>query len=96
MPDIEGSLLDPGDIWLVVILACVNETSIWDTYKDTDGTLCDETTLTWLHTLARVGLIFIIADVHIIDASGGGPKNHCTDYITPLVAPYAPSISSSD
>jgi len=53
MPGVEGSPLDPGDIWLVVILACVNQTSIWETCKDTDGTPCDDTSLTWLHTLNR-------------------------------------------
>jgi len=53
LPGVEGSPLDPGDIWPVVILACVNETSIWETCKDTDGTPCDDTTLTWLHTLNR-------------------------------------------
>jgi len=37
LPGVEGSPLDPGDIWLVVILACVNQTSIWETCKDTDG-----------------------------------------------------------
>ena len=51
MPGVEGSPLDPGDIWLVVILACTNQTSIWETCKDTDGTPCDDTVLTWLHTL---------------------------------------------
>ena len=53
LPGVEGSPLDPGDIWPVVILACANETSIWETCKDTDGTPCDDTTLTWLHTLNR-------------------------------------------
>jgi len=28
-----GEPLDPGDIWLVVILACTNQNSIWDTCK---------------------------------------------------------------
>jgi hypothetical protein len=27
--------LDPGDIWLVIILACVDEISIWETCNDT-------------------------------------------------------------
>jgi len=56
LPGVEGSPLDPGDIWLVVILACVNQNSIWDTCNDTDGTPCDDTTLTWLHTLNRAWL----------------------------------------
>jgi len=42
LPGVEGSPLDPGDIWLVVILACTNQTSIWETCKDTDGTPCDD------------------------------------------------------
>ncbi len=27
LPGVEGSPLDPGDIWLVVILACVNQSN---------------------------------------------------------------------
>jgi len=53
LPGVEGSPLDPGDIWLVVIFACVNETSIWETCNEHDGTPCDDTVLTWLHTLNR-------------------------------------------
>ena len=53
LPDVKGSTLDPGDIWLVVILASTNQNSIWDTCNDTDGTPCDDTVLTWLHTLNR-------------------------------------------
>jgi len=53
LPGVEGSPLDPGDIWPVVMLACVDKTSIWETCKDTDGTPCDDTTLKWLHTLNR-------------------------------------------
>ena len=53
LPGVEGSPLDPGDIWLVGILACVNETSIWETCNEHDGTPCDDTVLTWLHTLNR-------------------------------------------
>jgi len=44
---------DPGDIWLVVIPACTNQNSIWDTCNDTEGTPCDDTVLRWLHTLNR-------------------------------------------
>jgi hypothetical protein len=55
--------LDPGDIWFVVILACVNQNSIWDTCtctcNDTNGTPCDDTVLTWLHTLDRDWLDFV-------------------------------------
>jgi len=53
LPGVEGSPLDPGDIWPVVIMACVNQTSIWETCSDTDATPCDDTVLTWLHTLNR-------------------------------------------
>ncbi len=59
LPGVEGSPLDPGDIWLVVILACVNQNSIWDTCNDTNGTPCDDTVLTWLHTLDRDWLEFV-------------------------------------
>jgi len=60
LPGVEGhSPLDPGDIWAVVILACVNQTSIWETCNDTDGTPCDDTVLTWLHTLNRHHLEFV-------------------------------------
>ena len=59
LPGVEGSPLDPGDIWAVVILACVNETSIWETCKETDGTPCDDTVLDWLHTLDRQWLEFV-------------------------------------
>ena len=59
MPGIEGSPLDPGDIWLVVILACVNQTSIWETCSETDGTPCDDTVMDWLHTLDRDWLEFV-------------------------------------
>ena len=53
LPGVKGSPLDPGDIWLVFILACTNQNSIWDTCNDTDETLCDDTVLTWLHMLNR-------------------------------------------
>jgi len=53
LPGVEGSSLNTGDIWLVVILACINQNSIWDTCNDTDGTPCDDTVLTRLHTLDR-------------------------------------------
>lgn len=59
MPGVEGSPLDPGDIWIVVILACVNETSVWETCKETDGTPCDDTVLDWLHTIDRGWLEFV-------------------------------------
>ena len=45
---VEGSPLNPGDIWLVGILACVNETSIWETCHEHTGTPCDDTVLTVL------------------------------------------------
>ena len=60
LPGVEGSPLNPGDIWLIVILACVNQNSIWDTCNDTDGTPCDDTILTWLHTLDRHWLEVVV------------------------------------
>jgi hypothetical protein len=59
LPGVEGSPLDPGDIWIVVILACANHTSIWETCSDTDGTPCDDTVMEWLHTLDREWLEFV-------------------------------------
>jgi len=53
MPGIEGSPLDSGDIWPVVILACVNQTSVWEVTSQTEATPCDDTVLDWLHTLRR-------------------------------------------
>jgi len=47
LPGIEGSPLDPGDIWAVVILAAVNQTSIWETCKDNDNAICDDTVMDW-------------------------------------------------
>jgi len=51
-PGIEGSTLDPGEIWAVVTLA-VNQTSVWETCKDNDKAPCDDTVMDWLHTLNR-------------------------------------------
>jgi len=59
LPGVEGSPLDPGDIWLVVIMACANQNSIWETCNDTNGTPCDDTVLAWLHTLNRQHLEFV-------------------------------------
>ncbi len=59
LPGVEGSPLDPGDIWIVVILACANQASVWETCNDTDGTPCDDTVLEWLHTLDRSWLEFV-------------------------------------
>ncbi len=53
LPGVEGSSLDPGKIWAVVILAAVNQTSIWETCKGNDYTLCDDTVMDWFHTLNR-------------------------------------------
>ena len=53
VPGIEGLPLDPGDIWATVILAAVNQTSIWETCKDNDNAPCDDTVIDWLHTLNR-------------------------------------------
>jgi len=51
LPGIEGSPLDSGDIWPVVTMASVNQTSVWETTSQTDDTPCDDTVMTWLHTL---------------------------------------------
>jgi len=59
LPGVEGILLDPGDIWLVVILACVNQTSIWENCNDSNGTGCDYIVFAWLHTLDREWLEFV-------------------------------------
>ena len=73
---IEGIPLNPGDIWLVVILACINRNSIWDACNDTDGTSCDDTVSTWLHTLNRDRLEFVAnlllrrLAITILDRSG--------------------------
>jgi hypothetical protein len=73
LPGIEGSPLDPGDIWAVVILASVNQTSIWDTCSDHKDTPCDDTVLTWLHTLNRgwlevaANLLFMRLALTILD-----------------------------
>ncbi len=53
LPGIEGSPLDPGEIWAVDILAAVNQTSIWETCKENDNAPCDDTVMDWLHTLNR-------------------------------------------
>ncbi|EMA36001.1 transposase IS4 family protein [Halobiforma lacisalsi AJ5] len=59
LPGIEGSPLDPGEIWAVVILAAVNQTSVWETCKENDDTPCDDTVMNWLHTLDREWLEFV-------------------------------------
>ena len=58
LPGVEGSPLDPGDILLVVILARVNETSIWETCNDTDGTPCDDTVFAWLPFVLVLAVVF--------------------------------------
>ena len=45
--------LGSGDIWAVVVLTAVNQTSIWETYKENDNAACDDTVMAWLHTLNR-------------------------------------------
>lgn len=44
--------------------ACINQTSIWETCTETDGTPCDEAVLTWLHSLDRHWLEFV-ANLHL-------------------------------
>ena len=58
MEGIEGSPLDSGDIWPVVIMASVNQTSVWEVTSQTDDTPCDDTVMDWLHTLRRGWLEF--------------------------------------
>jgi len=53
MEGIEGSPLDSGEIWSVVTLASVNQTSVWEVTSQTDDTPCDDTVMEWLHTLQR-------------------------------------------
>jgi hypothetical protein len=53
LPGVEGSPFAPSDTRHVVTLACLNQTSIWETCKDTGGTPCDDTVLMWLHTLSH-------------------------------------------
>ena len=53
MEGIEGSPLDSDDIWPVVTMASVNQTSVWEVTSQTDDTPCDDTVLDWLHTLQR-------------------------------------------
>jgi len=50
---IEGSPLDSDDIWPVVTMASVNQSSVWEVTSQTDDTPCDDTVLDWLHTLER-------------------------------------------
>jgi len=59
LPGIEGSPLDSGEIWAVVIFAAVNQTSIWESCTNMDGAPCDDTVMTWLHTLDRGWLEFV-------------------------------------
>lgn len=56
LPGIEGSPLDSDDIWSVVTLASVNQTSIWEVCNNNNSTPCDDTVLEWLHTINRDAL----------------------------------------
>ena len=51
LPGIEGSPLDPGDIWPVVARAAVGQTSVWEICSQTDETPCDDAVREWLHTV---------------------------------------------
>jgi len=51
LQEIEGSPLNSGDIWPVVTLASVNQSSVWEVTSQTDDTPCDDTVMNWLHTL---------------------------------------------
>ncbi len=63
LPGIEGSPLDPGEIWGAVTLAAVNQTSVWETCKDNDNAPCDDTVMDWLNTLNREWLERIANDL---------------------------------
>jgi hypothetical protein len=58
LPGIEGSPLEPGEIWAVVIFAAVNQTSVWDSCTEMEQAPCDDTVMAWLHTLNRGWLEF--------------------------------------
>ena len=58
LPGIEGRTLDPGDIWSVVILGSVNQTSVRKVCAENHKTPCDDTAFEWLHTLDRGWLEF--------------------------------------
>ncbi|EMA56693.1 ISH3 family transposase [Halococcus thailandensis] len=58
LPGIEGSPLDPGDIWSVVILASTNQSSIREVCAENHEAPCDDTVFEWLHTLDRGWLEF--------------------------------------
>ena len=76
LPGIEGSPLDPGDIWPVVVFASVNRTSVREVCAENHEDLCDDTVFDWLHTLDRgwlkfaANLLFIQLAMMILDRSG--------------------------
>ena len=76
LPGIEGSPLDPGDIWPVAILASVNQTSVREVCDENHEAPCDDTVIDWLHTLDRGwlefagNLLFMQLAVTILDRSG--------------------------
>jgi len=49
LPGSRGEPSIPGEIWAVVTLAAVNQTSVWKTCKDNDNGPCDDTAMDWLH-----------------------------------------------
>lgn len=51
LPEIEGSSLDPDDIWPIVARAAVGQTSVWEICSQTDDTPCDDAVRDWLHTI---------------------------------------------
>ena len=51
LPGIEGSPLDPGDIWPVGTRAAVGQTSGWEICSRTDDTPCGDAGRDWLHTI---------------------------------------------
>lgn len=74
-----GLPLDAGDIRLIVIMACVNQNSIWETCSNTNAAPCDDTVLTWLHTqpwVARSRRQFLAWTVYHDDSRPVGVENH--------------------
>ena len=76
VPGIEGRALDPGDIWSVVTLASVNQTSVREVCAENHETPCDDTVFDWLHTIDRgwlefaANLLFMQLAMTILDRSG--------------------------
>ena len=77
---IEGSPLDPGDIWPIIILASTNQTSVREVCAENHEAPCDDTVFDWLHTLDRGWLEFAA------NLPDGGPIDTSEDNDGPDVA----------